>query len=176
MWGVCGQIEEKTKLAAWLVFDRLRQKLLGVYLIFPSNKQQAFQSMVKNADDTGWILLYQFQRSLALQRPTRLRHVAMPPHHGEGAIAPYGADELNKAQVYRDIRGIALHGNRHDGHLLSDRPHGLPRRVRQLPAFLVPTRDRAQYACREYYGDTPCAPEEVSEASSDMEYDHCPER
>jgi len=71
MWRICGQIEEKTKLAAWLAFERMRKKLwlpdgveaidaTELSLLFPRNKTQAFQSMVKNADDSGWILPYQF--------------------------------------------------------------------------------------------------------------------
>jgi len=77
MWGIYGQIEEKTKLAVWLAFDRMRKTLLcpeaiaareatELSLLFPRNKKQAFQSMVKNADQSGWILPYQFERSFAV--------------------------------------------------------------------------------------------------------------
>lgn len=187
MWGICGQIEEQTKLAAWLAFDRMRKKLwfpdaveeidiTGLSLLFPRNKKQAFQSMVKNADDTGWILPYQFQRSFALPSHTRMCNVAIQPQNGEGAIDPYCVDRRNKTQVSRDSRGLALHDNLHDDQLLGDRPHGRHRRVRQLSACLVPTRDSAQYACRDYYGNPPCSPEEVSEVFSGMEYDHCTEQ
>ena len=176
MWRICGQIEEKTKLAAWLAFERMRKKLwlpdgveaidaTELSLLFPRNKTQAFQSMVKNADDSGWILPYQFESSSALRSHTHRHTVAMQQYSREDTVDPYCADGYNKATVHHDRRGMALHGNLHDNDLLGDCPHLLSRRVRQLPALLVPPRDPTQYACREYYGDTPYALQEVSEAA-----------
>jgi len=183
MWGICGQIEEETKRAAWLVFDQMRKQLLGVYLIFPSNKKQAFQHMVKNADESGWILPYQFQRSLALRSCPHLHHVALPPPNSERQSDPISAldwvqvwnnDTRTQAvdPVHHDLRGRVLPSTLQDDDRLWDRTHLLQWRARHYPAWFVPTRDNTQYACREYYGDTPYPPEEVSEASSGMEDVH----
>ena len=70
MGGMGGTVEGTTKLGTWIAFKReIAQMGLstrgdqddrGMYLEFPTSKRQAFGMMVRNEDDTAWVLEYHF--------------------------------------------------------------------------------------------------------------------
>src|SRR5262249_44747983 len=100
-----------------------------------------FQHMVKNADESGWILPYQFQRSLALRSCPHLHHVALPPPNSERQSYPISAldwvqvwnnDTRTQAvdPVHHDLRGRVLPSTLQDDDRLWDRKQN-PRNSRR---------------------------------------------
>ncbi len=67
--------------------------------------------------------------------------------------------------VHDDIKDIALRYNLHDRSLIYNRIPLLQNNDWQIPAPPSPKRDSSQYACRDFYGETPFNPARPSEAS-----------
>jgi hypothetical protein len=65
-----GTVEGTTKVGTWIEFKRELarlglltyedQKAQGMFLEFPTSKRAAYAMMVRNEDDTAWVLEYHF--------------------------------------------------------------------------------------------------------------------
>ena len=72
MGGIIDEVKGPTKLATWLAFQSVLRELRddddadapdqsyvgGLYLIFPSNKKEAYRRMRRLRDDAGFVLVY----------------------------------------------------------------------------------------------------------------------